>query len=188
MKIVKINSNVIDELRTANISTNMKSLESCEWIVLEKNEDGIEGAAGMGGVFHVSGIQIAEKFRGKGIGKKIQNELINECIRRGYSFITVFNDPRNKTSVQLHDSLGYKKLFRIHYAKNIVNDVKGIAFYKKGRLFIQLLRFFNTKTGTILLAIALKMLHSVFPALIIYNEDGLPKPDVKWIIKNFEKI
>ncbi len=188
MEIVKVNEDVIKELRIFDISTKMKSLESCEWIVIEKNEEEISGAAGMGGVFNVSGIQIGEKFRGKGIGKKIQKELIDECQRRGYSFITVFNDPRNKNSVQLHDSLGYTKLFRIHYAKNIVNDVKGIAFDKKGKLILKLLQIFNTKTGMALLAISIKFLYSIFPTLIIYNEDGLPEPDLKWIIKNFERI
>ena len=64
----------------------MRSLESCEWLVLEKEGDVIAGAAGMGGTFHVSGIQINEIFRGKGIGKKIQKELIDESEK-----ISVFN-------------------------------------------------------------------------------------------------
>ena len=115
MEIVNISTKIIDELRNSGISTKMRSLESCEWLVLEKEGDVIAGAAGMGGTFHVSGIQINEIFRGKGIGKKIQKELIDESERRNYSYITVFNDPRNKTSVNLHDSLGYKKIFRIHY-------------------------------------------------------------------------
>jgi len=188
VEIIKVNANLINDLRMCNISTNMKSLESCDWVVIEKDNDEISGAAGMGGFFHVSGIQVSKKFRGKGIGKKIQKELIDECDRRGYSFITVFNDPRNENSVKLHDSLGYKKIFRIHYADNIVNDVKGIAFNRKGSAIIRLLKIFNTKSGMVLLAISIKLLFSIFPSLIIYNEDGLPQPDIKWIVRNFEKI
>jgi hypothetical protein len=69
-----------------------------------------------------------------------------------------------------------------------VNDVKGISFDKKGKLLIGFLRIFNTKIGTVALAILLKILKTSFPKLIIYDEDELPSPDIKWIINNFEKI
>ncbi|MDC0171498.1 GNAT family N-acetyltransferase [Candidatus Nitrosopelagicus sp.] len=188
MKIVDIDKNIIEKLRKSNISTKMKSLESCDWLVLEEKGDIIKAAAGMGGIFHVSGIQIHENFRGKGIGKIIQKELIDESERKGYSFITVFNDPSNTTSVKLHDGLGYEKIFRIHYAKGVVNDVKGISFNKKGRLIIKLLSFFNTKIGMVFLAISLEFLKTIIPKLIIYNEENGPSPNMKWIIKKFEKI
>ena len=77
MKIVNTSTKIIDELRNSDISTKMRSLESCEWFVLEKERDVVAGAAGMGGTFHVSGIQINEVIRGTGIGKKIQKELID---------------------------------------------------------------------------------------------------------------
>lgn len=188
MEIVNASKKIIDKLRNSEISTKMRSLESCEWFVVEREGDEISGAVGMGGTFHVSGIQINENFRGKGIGKKIQKELIDESQRRKYSYITVFNDPRNTTSVNLHDSLGYKKIFRIHYSKGIVNDVKAISFNKKGKIFIKFLGIFNTKIGTIFLALSLKSFKIFFPKLIIYNEENLPSPDIIWIIKNFEKI
>ena len=188
MKIENINKNIIEKLRKSDISTKMKSLESCDWVVVEEENDIIKGAAGMGGMFHVSGIQIHERFRGQGIGKIIQQKLIDESKSKGYSFITVFNDPKNISSVKLHDSLGYEKIFRIHYAKGIVNDVKGISFNKKGKLMIKLLSFFNTKIGTVVLAISLKFIRASIPRLIIYNEENGPTPDTKWIIKNFEKL
>tara|TARA_A100001037_G_scaffold276394_1_gene275654 strand:- start:501 stop:1067 length:567 start_codon:yes stop_codon:yes gene_type:complete len=188
MKIVNVSDDIISRLRCSDISTKMRSLESCEWLVLEEENGKILGAAGMGGVFHVSGIQIHENAQGKGIGKKIQKELIEESQRKKYSFITVFNDPRNASSVHLHDSLGYEKIFRIHYSEDIVNDVKAISFNKKGDLMIRLLRFFNSKLGMITLAFSLKILKMFFPKLIIYNEDDLPSPDIRWIINNFEKV
>tara|TARA_B110000014_G_C20125156_1_gene598672 strand:- start:1058 stop:1624 length:567 start_codon:yes stop_codon:yes gene_type:complete len=188
MRIAEINEEVISKLQKSLISTEMRSLESCEWAVLEEIDENIVGAAGMGGVFHVSGIQIKNEFRGKGIGKKIQAKLIEESYKKGYSFITVFNDPRNTNSVNLHDGLGYEKIFRIHYSKGMVNDVKGISFNKKGKVIINFLKIFNTKIGTIILAISLKILKAIFPKLIIYNEKNFPSPDIKWIIKNFEKI
>jgi len=66
--------------------------------------------------------------------------------------------------------------------------VKGISFNTKGKIMIKILSSFNTKIGTVLLAISLKFLKSIFPKLIIYNETNGPSPDMKWIIKNFEKI
>ena len=94
--MVNVDKNIITKLRESVISDEMKSIESCDWVVIEEEEEGkVVGAAGLGGLFHVSVIQILKDYSGKGIGKRLQNELVNESKRRGYSFITVFNDPRN---------------------------------------------------------------------------------------------
>ena len=188
MRIVNVDNNIIKELRKCGISTKMRSLESCEWVVLEEIDGIIIGAAGLGGLFHVSGIQILEIHAGKGIGKRLQNELINESKRRGYSFILVFNDPRNIHSERLHNSLGYERIFRIHYSKEIVNDVKTIVFKKRGEIIINFLKIFNSKTGMLFLGIILKTLKNWFPRLIIYNEKDIPTPDIRWMLKKFEKI
>ena len=80
MRIANVDENIIRQLKNSGILDEMRSLESCEWVILEEIDEIIVGAAGVGGVFHVSGIQINEKFRGKGIGKKLQNELDKEEI------------------------------------------------------------------------------------------------------------
>ena len=134
------------------------------------------------------GIQILKDYSGKGIGKRLQNELVNESKRRGYSFITMFNDPRNTVSAKLHDSLGYETIFRIHYSEEIINDVKAIGFKKKGRFVINFLKIFNSKSGMLLLGLILKILKSSFPSLITYNEDNLRSPDIRCMLKRFEKI
>ena len=188
MKILQVNELVRKQLRESGISKLMKSLESCEWVVLEEIDNRIVGAAGIGGLFHVSGIQILEGFQGKGIGKKLQKAVIEESKQRGYSFITVFNDPRNKPSANLHDSLGYIIIFRIHYSRSIVNDVKAIVFKKRGKIVINLLRIFNTKIGMFFLGCLLKIFRFAFPNIILYNEDNLPTPSIRWILKNFEKV
>ena len=188
MQVLDINSDLKRRLNQSGITILMKSIESCDWVVIEENEDKIIGAAGLGGLFHVSGIQILENHIGKGIGKKIQAELINESKRRGYSFIMVFNDPRNTPSSKLHDSLGYQTIFRIHYSEDIVNDVKAIILKKPGRLIVNFLKIFNTKTGMLFLGIILKLLKFAFPRLIIYNEDNLKSPDIGCMLRKFEKI
>ncbi len=128
MKIISVDKNIIRKLRESGISTEMKSLESCDWVILYEENGIIGGAAGMGGMFNVSGIQLNENFRGRGIGKKIQKELIDES----------------------------------------PNKQEKITFIE----------------GPILL----KILKTSFPKLIIYDEDELPSPDIKWIVSNFEKI
>ena len=190
MRIVNVDKNIITKLRESGISHEMKSIESCDWVVIEEEEEEgkVVGAAGLGGLFHVSVIQILKDYSGKGIGKRLQNELVNESKRRGYSFITMFNDPRNTVSAKLHDSLGYETIFRIHYSEEIINDVKAIGFKKKGRFVINFLKIFNSKSGMLLLGLILKILKSSFPSLITYNEDNLRSPDIRCMLKRFEKI
>ena len=89
MRIVNTDSRIIEKLRTSGISEQMKTLESSDWLVIDESNEDITGAVGIGGIFHVSSIQVNQNFRGKGIGKLLQAELIQEAKRRGLSFVTV---------------------------------------------------------------------------------------------------
>ena len=82
MNIANTTQDIINQLRKFNISTEMKSLESSDWIVYETIDSEIVGAAGIGGIFHTSSINVHEKFRGKGYGKKIQKELVDEAKKK----------------------------------------------------------------------------------------------------------
>ena len=188
MRVVNVNQVIIEKLQKSGISSLMKSLESCEWLVIEEKDDKIIGAAGIGGFFHFSSIQIIKEFQGKGIGKKIQKELIEESKSKKYSFIMVMFNPDNLSSVNLHTSLGYEKIFRLKYSERHINDVCGISFNKSGKLFFQLLKIFNTKIGTFFLGCILKIFKPFFRQLLGYNEKDLPEPNMSWMLKNFEKI
>ena len=186
--MVNVDKNIITKLRESGISDEMKSIESSDWIIYETIDNEIIGAAGIGGIFHTSSINIHEKFRGKGYGKKIQKELVNEARKRNYSFVTVFVDPRNDSSIKMHDELGYKTMFRIHYSKDIIQDIKIIIFKKRGNVGRKFLKCFNTKIGIFFLACILKISRSLFKKMIAYDEKAVPIPDIKQIINNFEKI
>ena len=188
MKILQINELVKKQLRESGISKLMRSFESCEWIVVEELENRIIGVAGMGGSFHVSAIQIIDEFQGRGIGTKLQKAVIKESKRRGYSFIAVYLDPRNKASVKLHNSLGYVRIFRIHYSPHVIQDIMILIFNSWGQIIAKLLRLFNTKAGMFFLGCLLKIFRFAFPNIILYNEDNPPKPSIRWILKNFEKV
>ena len=188
MKIVNVDSKIIEKLRTSGISEQMKTLESSDWLVIDENNEDITGAAGMGGIFHVSSIQVNQNFRGRGIGKMLQGKLIQEAKRRGFSFVTVFIDPRNQTSVKLHDSFNYSTIFRIHYSDEIIQDVKIIIFKPRGNIVKKFLGCFNSKIGIFLLACVLKVTKPLFKKMVYYSEENIPSPSIKTIVSKFEKI
>ena len=188
MNTTNTTQDVINQLQKFNISTKMKSLESSDWIVYETVDNEIVGAAGMGGIFHTSSININTKFRGKGYGKKIQKELVDEAIKRNYSFVTVFVDPRNDSSIKMHDGLGYETIFRIHYSKDVIQDIKIIIFNKRGMLVRKFLGCFNTKIGIFFLACILKITRGLFKKMFAYDEKEIPVPSIKNIVINFKKI
>jgi len=188
MRIVNVDNNIIKELRKCDISTKMRSLESCEWVVLADINEKIVGAAGIGGLFNVSMVQTIKDYQGKGVGGLLQVSAIKEAKKRGYSYIAGLIDINNKQSLKLNRGLGFKTLFRIHYTKNITQDIIILVFKPRGKIVEMFLRTFNTKVGMIILACFLKISKSTFPKIISYNEKKIPEPNVKHIIKNFEKI
>ena len=188
VQVTKTNVEIIKQLQFFNISTKMRSLESSDWIVYEQIDDKIMGAAGMGGLFHSSSINVHEKFRGKGLGKKIQIELVKEAKRKNFSFVTVFVDSSNASSQKMHDEVGYKTIFRIHYSNEIIQDVKIIILKKRGIIIEKFLKCFNTKIGIFFLGCSLKIFKNYFNSIIGYDEEKIPIPSIKHIVQNFEKI
>ena len=188
MKTVNVDNEIIQKLRASGISEQMKTLESSDWLVIDEINENVTGAVGIGGIFHVSSIQVNQNFRGKGIGKLLQAELIQEAKRRGLSFVTVFIDPRNETSVKLHNSLNYDTIFRIHYSDEIVQDVKIIIFKSRGKIIKKFLSCFNSKIGIFFLACALKSIKPLFKKVLSYNEEYTPSPSIRTIVSKFEKI
>ena len=187
MRIVNVDSEIIKELRHSGISKEMRSLESSDWIVLAEVDKKTAGASGVGGFFNFNHIQVIEKFQSKGIGVLLIREVINESRKRGYSFITGMIDPTNKQSV-FHYKLGWEAIFRIHYSSEITQDVTIFTFNRRGKIVKSFLGIFNNILGMSILACLLKIFKAMFPKIINYNEKKIPNPDVKHIIKNFEKL
>ena len=187
MRIVNVDSEIIKELRHSGISKEMRSLESSDWLVLAEVDKKTAGASGPGGLFNFNHIQVMEKFQNKGLGVLLAREVINESRKRGYSFITGMIDPANKQSVSLHDGFGFKTIFRIHYSPEIIQDVTIFTFNRRGKIVKSFLGIFNNILGMSILACLLKIFKTMFPKIINYNEKKIPNPDIKYIIKNFEK-
>ena len=188
MRIVNVDSEIIKELRHSGISKEMRSLESSDWLVLAEVDKKTAGASGPGGLFNFNHIQVMEKFQNKGLGVLLAREVINESRKRGYSFITGMINPENKQSISLHNKLGYKTIFRIHYSPEIIQDVIIFTFNRRGKIVKSFLGIFNNILGMSILACLLKIFKSIFPLIINYNEKIIPDANLTYIIKNFEKI
>ena len=182
-----MDSEIIKELRRSGISKEMRSLDSSDWAVLAEVDKKIIGISGVGGLFNLTSVQILKEIKGIGLGGLIQREMINESKKRGYSFITGMISPANKQSMSLHDGFGFKTIFRIHYSPEIIQNVIIFTFNRRGKIVKSFLGIFNNILGMSILACLLKIFKTMFPKIINYNEKKIPNPDIKYIIKNFEK-
>ena len=80
MAIVNITEQLKNELKLCNFSPLF--LENClnsKFLAIEKINDNIIAACFVGGVFNSNGIEIIKEYRGRGIAKKLLNEIISEC-------------------------------------------------------------------------------------------------------------
>jgi len=83
----------------------------------------------------------------------------------------------------------FEPLFRIHYREDFVRDANILVLKRRGILVKKMLSLFNSKLGSVLLAASLKITRSfLFTRLLAYNPNNYPNPDMKSIIKNFEKV
>lgn len=188
MKIVNTNKNIIEQLRKSGLSQKMKSLESCDFLAIEEKEGKIIGAGGVGGLFNVPSLQIADQFQGKGIGKILLGASIEEAKKRGYSFISGSRDPENSRAIKLHDFYGFYPIFRAHYTPDIVSDVIILILKPKGKLVAKFFSLFNNIIGTIILASILKITKPLFRRILTYPPEVHPNVSVICMIKNFKKL
>jgi len=188
MKVVEVDKKIIEGLRHSELSREMKSLEFCKFLIIEESPEKIIGASGIGGILNVHSLQIDEKYQGKGLGKKLFKENIEEAKRRGYSFILLSRNPENIGIVKLHTIFGFKPLFRIHYSSDVISEALILPLKFYGKIITKTLRIFNTKFGIILLAILLKLSKRSFTSTLTLSPDDFPNANIKYIISNFEKI
>lgn len=178
----------IRRLRESGLSKQMTSLESCKFLVIEEDGGQIVGAGGVGGLFNVPSLQIADEYQGKGIGKKLLQETLKEARRRKYSFIAGSRNPENARAIKLHDFFGFRPVFRVHYSDDLTRDVIILVLKPKGRIVSAFLGVFNSLAGTIALSIALKIAKPLFKSVLTYSPEEFPDPSIKSMIKNFRKL
>ena len=191
MRMVNVDKNIITKLRESGISDEMKSLELCDWLIIHEHQNRIIGVAGVSTIFHITHLQILPKYQMKGLGPLIYREMINEAKKRNYSFLSTYQEANNIQSSKIHEFHNTSLMFRIHFSKEKIMDVRFVAWNKKGKILEKFFRFFNSWFGMSILACMLKILQPLYPKLLgHFVDDGryVLKPSIMWIIKNFEKI
>lgn len=188
MRIVDTDNQIIQKLQESGLSKDMRSLEACDFLVLEEHEGKIIGAGGVGGLFNVPSLQINDEFQGKGLGKILLGATLDEAKRRGYSFISGSRNPENHRAIKLHDLYGFYPIFRIHYSPSIVRDVIILILRPKGKIVLGFLSIFNNIIGAAILASVLKFTKPFFRGVLTLSPEEFPNPSVTYMIKNFEKL
>ena len=91
-------------------------------------------------------------------------------------------------SFKIHKWLNFETIFRIHYSKNIVQDVKFLVLKPKGKIIRRFLKMFNSLFGIIILTSILKIMKGVFPQILGHEIEDLDDVNIRTSIRNFEKI
>ena len=138
---------------------------------------------------NVNGIEILKEFRGKGIGKKLLSEILAECKKENISFLSGVFKPSNITSIKAHTKIGYKPVFTCHYNKEEGKEIVVILpFNKKGLFMKNFMRIFNTRIGNATFALLLYLMNPFLKYLIAFSSDTMPKIDLSYSLRNFEKV
>lgn len=188
--IINVNDDIKRRLKESNFS--LLFLNNClnsKFLSIEEHNSKIVGVCFVGGLLNSNGIEIQEEFRGKGIGKKLLNEILLECKKRDISFMVGVFKPSNAISIKTHMNLGYRPVFTFHYNKEEGKEIVVILpFNSKGFFLMKMLKFFNTKIGNMLFGIIFRLLNPILKDLIAFSGDEMPKIDLLYSIKNFEKV
>ena len=189
MKIVTIDQEITNRLRESGLLDEMSNLLECDFLVIAEHESKIIGASGIGGRMHVNTLIVQDKFRNKGVGAFLLKDVIEECKKRDYPFIIASRDPENLNVVKLHDHFELIPIFQVAYNIDFTRDVIFRSFTRKGDIIRKILTIFNSKIGSTILIISLKILKKLlFKKILTYTPEEFPDPDVGYSINNFKKI
>lgn len=190
MSIVEVTQEIKDHLSKSNFS--MSFLDNClnsKFLSIHMVEKKIVGLGFVGGILNSYGIEIIKEFRGKGLGKKLLNEIIDECKIRKISFLTGVFKPSNAASISIHTKVGFVPIFSFYYNENEGREIIVILpFNKKGIMLMQTLRIFNTKIGNFFFAVIFKICNPLLKNLIAFTGSKMSKMDFNSSIKNFNKV
>jgi len=190
MSIVTVDNEIKDNLKKSNFSPD--HLDNClnsRFLSIEKNNSKIIASCFVGGMLNFNGIEILEEFRGKGLGKKLLNEIVSECKRKNLPFITGVFKSGNIVSIKAHTNIGYKPTFTCYYNKTIGREIFIILpFNKKGKIIGNFCKVFNTRIGNAIFAISFFLLNPFLKNIMTFTGDTMPKIDLSYSLRNFEKV
>lgn len=189
MKIVSVDQGIKNRLNESGLLDEMSNLLACDFLVIAEHENKIIGASGVGGRMHVNTLIVQDKFRNKGVGAFLLKDVIEECKKRNYPFIIASRDPENSNVVKLHDHFELTPIFQVAYNTDFTRDVIFRSFTRKGDIIRKFLTVFNSKIGSTILMISLKIFKKLlFKKFLTYTPEEFPEPNVDYAMKNFKKI
>lgn len=190
MTIVELNDEVKRRLKESHYSDMF--LSNCfnsEFLSIEEDGSRIVGVCFIGGILHTNGIEILENFRGKGIGKKLLKEILEECKKRQISFLTGVFKSTNVISIKTHLKIGYLPVFSFYYNEKEGREIVVILpLNKKGLIFTAIMKIFDTKFGNFIFTILLKILKPVLKQIITFEGSTMPVISIYHSMQNFEKV
>jgi len=189
--IVSINDE-IKKLLSKNSEFSELFLDNCinsKFLAVEKSNSEIIAACFVGGILNSNGIEINEEFRGKGLGKKLVNEIMNECESRKISMLTGVFKPTNLISIKTHIKVGYRPVFTIFYNHDEGREIIVInPLNSKGKLFFNLVKLFDTQIGNAIFSLLWVLMRPFLKNLIAFSGNKIPKIDFLNSLRNFEKV
>ena len=189
--IVSINDE-IKKLLSKNSEFSELFLDNCinsKFLAVEKSNSEIIAACFVGGILNSNGIEINEEFRGKGLGKKLVNEIMNECESRKIAMLTGVFKPTNLISIKTHIKVGYRPVFTIFYNHDEGREIIVInPLNSKGKLFFNLVKLFDTQIGNAIFSLLWVLMRPFLKNLIAFSGNKIPKIDFLNSLRNFEKV
>jgi len=189
--IVSVN-NEIKKLLIKNSEFSELFLNNCinsKFLAIEKLNSEIIAACFVGGILNSNGIEINKEFRGKGLGKKLVNEIMNECENRKISMLTGVFKPTNLISIKTHMKIGYKPVFTIFYNNEEGREIIVInPLNFKGKLFFNLVKVFDTRIGNAIFSLLWILMRPFLKNLIAFSGNKIPAIDFLNSLRHFEKI
>lgn len=188
MVIVNVTEEIQELIKKTNYSSQF--VDNClnsEFLAIEKENNSIRGAGFVGGVLHSYGIEILEEFRGKGIAKKLLNEIIEECKQRHFSIISGVFKPTNLVSGKMHIKVGFMPVFNIYYNEKEGREIIVILpLDGKGFFFVKLCKLFDSKFGNLLFAMLFKLLTPFLKNIIGFSGSTISPISISLCLQNYK--
>tara|TARA_B100000029_G_C17408251_1_gene899737 strand:- start:227 stop:805 length:579 start_codon:yes stop_codon:yes gene_type:complete len=192
LRAVELDSSVISKLNEMHMENHfLNTFINSDFLVIEEKDEKIVGVCGVGGLFHIGGIFVLEEYRGSGLGSKLNQFRDNELKNRGYSFFigtTYTTNPHAKNISHLLDNRKARPIFSFVLQENFITTLFIQEFNTRGKIIGNLLSFFNTKFGTLCLAIVLKTSQKFWNRIFLADSKNYKGIDIGYSLKNFKKL
>ena len=157
-----------------------------DFLAIQKENNLIIGVGFIGGLLHSYGLEILEEYRGMGIGKKILNEVVDECKKRNFSIITGAWKQTNLAPIKMHMRIGFIPIFNLYYNEKEGREIIVVMpLNKKGCLFVKLCKIFDSKLGNLFFASFFKLLTPFLKSLIAFSGNVISPISISSCFKNY---